>query len=232
MSSSILSVSRHCRLPPPSTETLDELTEIVAREYSGIPNSNRQRPDFPSSPISHKQAATQVFYRTVKDTPQLRIEFPLPDLKSKWALQVSLHDRRSHLICFVDHQGPQPGQYISHFAGHESPGSILADLKDRGWATSLSSSCSNGAAGFEFLRININLTAIGLSELRPFNPSSLITDRIDSLYRELRIDSLHRLQIPRSPSLDSTSALVLGRIITTRSDCLALQGERSTSKHR
>ncbi|GAA5854680.1 hypothetical protein JCM5353_000824 [Sporobolomyces roseus] len=123
-------------------QTLDELTDIVAREYSAIPNSNRQRPEFPSSPISSHQAATEVSYRTVKDTPQLRLEFPLADLKSKWAIQ--------------------PGQYISHFLGHEGSGSILADLKDRGWATSLSSSCSNGAAGFEFLRININLTASGL----------------------------------------------------------------------
>lgn len=56
----------------------------------------------------------------------------------------------------------QPGQFISHYVGHEGPGSILEQLKKLGWATSLSSSASNGAAGFEFFRININLSATGL----------------------------------------------------------------------
>ncbi|GAA5931722.1 uncharacterized protein JCM15063_001550 [Sporobolomyces koalae] len=125
-----------------SNQSLDELVDVVTREYSAIPNSNRPRPEFPSSPISTEQAATEVTYRTIKDAPQLRLEFPVPDLKSKWQTK--------------------PGDYISHFIGHEGEGSILAELKDRGWATSLSSGCSSGAAGFDFLRININLTAIGL----------------------------------------------------------------------
>lgn len=56
----------------------------------------------------------------------------------------------------------QPGHFISHYVGHEGPGSILEQLKKLGWATSLSSSASNGAAGFEFFRININLSATGL----------------------------------------------------------------------
>lgn len=75
-------------------ETLNELTDIVSREYSDVPNTNRQRPEFPSSPISADQASTEISYRTVKDTPQLRIEFPLPDLKSKWQTKVSSSIRK------------------------------------------------------------------------------------------------------------------------------------------
>ncbi|GAA6006563.1 hypothetical protein JCM11491_005007 [Sporobolomyces phaffii] len=129
-----------------SNQSLDDLTDIVTREYSDIPNSNRPRPEFPSSPISPEQASTLVSYRTVKDSPQLRIEFPLPDLKWRWQTK--------------------PGQFVSHYVGHEGEGSILAELKDRGWATSLSSGNGNGAAGFDFLRININLTASGLKNYR------------------------------------------------------------------
>ncbi|GAA6060548.1 hypothetical protein JCM10212_006912 [Sporobolomyces blumeae] len=127
-------------------QTLDELTDVVAREYSDIPNANRRRPEFPSSPIGSRQERTEVSYRTVKDTPQLRIEFPLPDLRAKWKTK--------------------SGRYASHFVGHEGPGSILAELKDRGWAVSLSSSCSNGAPGFDFLRIQINMTALGLANYK------------------------------------------------------------------
>lgn len=86
---------------------------------------------------------TEISYRTIKDVPTLRIEFPLPDLREFWA--------------------SKPGRFIAHYVGHEGPGSILAELKKLGWATSLSASSSNGSPGFEFFRININLTAIGLS---------------------------------------------------------------------
>ncbi|GAA5919925.1 hypothetical protein JCM1841_000046 [Sporobolomyces salmonicolor] len=129
-----------------SSQSLDELADIVISEYSNIPNVNREAPIFPVSPISPAVAQTEISYRTVKNTPQLRIEFALPDLRASWPTK--------------------PGRYLSHFAGHEGPGSILADLKERGWATSLSSSSSNGAPGFEFFRININMTATGLAHYK------------------------------------------------------------------
>lgn len=56
----------------------------------------------------------------------------------------------------------QPSQYLGHFIGHEGPGSILSDLKARGWATGLSAGGGSGSAGFDFFRINLSLTATGL----------------------------------------------------------------------
>lgn len=65
----------------------------------------------------------------------------------------------------------QPSRYLSHQIGHEGPGSILSFLKKKGWATSLSASGSgNGAPGFEFLRVSVHMTALGLSK-RPFFPA-------------------------------------------------------------
>ncbi|GAA5879693.1 hypothetical protein JCM8547_008957 [Rhodosporidiobolus lusitaniae] len=129
-----------------SNHSLDELAEIVSNEYSDIPNANLHAEDYLVPPISANEAKTEVSYRTIKDTPQLRIEFGLPDLQH--------------------HYHTKPGRYISHFVGHEGPGSILAELKSRGWATSLSSSTDNGARGFDFLRINISLTAVGLTHYK------------------------------------------------------------------
>jgi len=105
---------------------------------------------------------------------------------------------KASLICLVNHACSQPGQYLSHFLGHEGAGSILADVKDRGWATSLSSSCSNGAAGFEFLRININLTAIGLSE------SILLSIASEVSYSSTRM-SLQRITHRSCPSFINIS---------------------------
>ncbi|GAA5908366.1 hypothetical protein JCM6882_007915 [Rhodosporidiobolus microsporus] len=129
-----------------SNHSLDDLASMVVSEYSDVPNANLAVPDYPDPPITAKEGQTEVSYRTVKDTPQLRIEFGLPDLREQYATK--------------------PGRYLSHYFGHEGPGSILAELKARGWATSLSASSSNGGRGFDFMRVNVNLTATGLKHYK------------------------------------------------------------------
>ncbi|GAA5943355.1 hypothetical protein JCM3775_005906 [Rhodotorula graminis] len=129
-----------------SNHPLDDLTSLVVAEYSDVPNANLAPTTFPSPPISATEAQTEITYRTVKDTPQLRVEFGLPDLREHWAIK--------------------PGRFLSHYLGHEGPGSILAELKTHGWATSLSASSANGAAGFDFFRIGISLTATGLEHYK------------------------------------------------------------------
>lgn len=46
--------------------------------------------------------------------------------------------------------------------GHEGKGSILSHLKNKGWANAVSAGAGNGAVGFEFFKINIDLTKEGL----------------------------------------------------------------------
>ncbi|BGP22999.1 a-pheromone processing metallopeptidase ste23 [Rhodotorula toruloides] len=124
-------------------QSLDELTRLVLREYSDIPNSNLEPSHFPVPPISPVVSGKQISYRTVKDTPRLRIEFGMPDLRRHWRTK--------------------PGRFVSHYLGHEGEGSVLAVLKSLGWANSLSSSSGGGGArGFDFFRVEISLTATGL----------------------------------------------------------------------
>lgn len=65
-------------------------------------------------------------------------------------------------------QGPhfrsKPGQFLSHFIGHEGQGSILSHLKAKGWSNHLSAGASNGADGFEFFKVSVDLTQEGLGE--------------------------------------------------------------------
>ena len=60
----------------------------------------------------------------------------------------------------------QPANYIAHFVGHEGRGSILSYLKRKGWSNLLRSGTSNSAAGFNFMKITVDLTATGLQEWR------------------------------------------------------------------
>jgi len=51
---------------------------------------------------------------------------------------------------------------VSHLIGHEGPGSLLSELKNRGWVNSLVAGESSGAKGFSFFGINVDLTEDGI----------------------------------------------------------------------
>ncbi|KAL8277256.1 hypothetical protein RQP46_010325 [Phenoliferia psychrophenolica] len=130
-----------------SSQSLDELQDQVVQHYSPIPNLGLPPMTFPVPLISDHEFKTEISYRTIKDAPELRIEFPVPDQGALW---------RS-----------KPGSYISHLIGHEGPSSCLSALKKLGWASSLGSSGSgHGAPGFDTFRISINLTALGLAHYK------------------------------------------------------------------
>ncbi|SPO41170.1 related to STE23 - Metalloprotease involved in a-factor processing [Pseudozyma flocculosa] len=124
-------------------EPLDQLTTWVIDKFSGVRNTGRNPPEFPSSPLKPEQLQKQVFYKTVRDMRSMRIAFPIPD------------------------QGPlyrtKPSHFLSHFIGHEGEGSILSHLKRKGWCNRISAGGSDGANGFQFFKINIDLTKDGLA---------------------------------------------------------------------
>lgn len=67
----------------------------------------------------------------------------------------------------------KPTTILSHFIGHEGPGSLHSYLKQKGWLTSLSSGFLPNAKGFGFFIINIMLTKTGLgrSPIYPIHPT-------------------------------------------------------------
>lgn len=68
---------------------------------------------------------------------------------------------------FLDEQDlyrEHPSRYASHLIGHEGPGSLLAFLKKKGWANSLSAGASPVAKGSAFFYIGIKLTEDGLGK--------------------------------------------------------------------
>lgn len=63
------------------------------------------------------------------------------------------------------HWRHKPADYISHFVGHEGPGSLHSYLKAKGWVTSLSTGTQNIARGFNMFKITLHLTQDGFSKL-------------------------------------------------------------------
>jgi insulysin len=80
--------------------------------------------------------------KSVKDRRSLELTFPFPDEGPLYATK--------------------PGSFLSHMIGHEGTGSILSHLKNKGWANALSAGAGNGAHGFEFFKVNVDLTQAGL----------------------------------------------------------------------
>ena len=59
----------------------------------------------------------------------------------------------------------QPANFVSHFVGHEGPGSLYSHLKNKGWATGLSCGPQDLARGFAMLRVTVELTKEGFGKL-------------------------------------------------------------------
>lgn len=71
----------------------------------------------------------------------------------------------------ADLYASKPGSFLSHLVGHEGKGSVLSFLKLKGWANGMSAGAgNNGAAGFDFFKINVDLTKDGLGASLPVLP--------------------------------------------------------------
>ena len=135
-----------CLLTPElfAADTLDATTAMVVSQFAAVPNRHITPPEFPGSPLTSDELGRTVFVKSVKDARILELTFPFPDESDLYA--------------------SKPGSFISHLIGHEGAGSVLSYLKEKGWANGMSAGAGNGAAGFEFFKIQVDLTQEGLGE--------------------------------------------------------------------
>lgn len=119
---------------------------MVVSQFAAVPNRHITPPEFPGSPLTSDELGRTVFVKSVKDARILELTFPFPDESDLYA--------------------SKPGSFISHLIGHEGAGSVLSYLKEKGWANGMSAGAGNGAAGFEFFKIQVDLTQEGLGEYR------------------------------------------------------------------
>ncbi|KAK4701450.1 insulysin, partial [Phenoliferia sp. Uapishka_3] len=124
-------------------DSLDDLAKTVVEQFSPSPNRHLPVPNFPGNPLGEKELKTTIILRSVKDQRILDITFPFPDESPLYATK--------------------PGSFLSHLIGHEGPGSVLSYLKGKGWANGISAGAGNGATGFMFFKIHVDLTAEGLA---------------------------------------------------------------------
>merc|ERR1719468_200162 len=121
-------------------ESLDELQTYAVDMFSAIPNKNLNKTDFENDP--YKRDATYVYNVVpVQDLRQLSLSWVIPDGRDSYK--------------------SNPSNYISHLVGHEGEGSLLSELKRKGWCSNLYAGARREARGFQFFNLIVDLSEEG-----------------------------------------------------------------------
>ncbi|KAJ3120829.1 hypothetical protein HK100_012638 [Physocladia obscura] len=123
-------------------ESLEELQTWAETKFNNIENKNLIPREYADNPLGENELGKLVRIKPVRDDKTIVITFPWPDTYSVYK--------------------KAPNKYITHLIGHESEGSILSTLKKLGLASSLTCYQSHGAKGFDFLKIEITISDLGL----------------------------------------------------------------------
>ena len=136
---------------------LDQLGNKARNLFSDVPKRDVhfERPDVPV--FVPEQLPLDMHIKPVKEIRELRFTFPLPEIISQY----------QH----------KPVQLLSNLIGHEGDGSILALLKKKGWAESLSAGRSLSTRHASTMVVGIGLTKSGL--LHQEEITSILMEYID-----------------------------------------------------
>lgn len=125
-------------------ESLDVLESWVTELFSAVKNKDLPQNRWDDvQPFTPEYMSRMIYAKPVMDTRTLDIMFNYQDEELMYE--------------------SQPSRYISHLIGHEGPGSILAYIKAKGWATELSAGDLPLCPGAAFFNVSIRLTEDGLS---------------------------------------------------------------------
>ncbi|XP_065058104.1 insulin-degrading enzyme-like [Rhopilema esculentum] len=126
-------------------ESISDLEKAILPLFSLVENKGSQVKEYLQHPLGPEQLPVQLDIVPIKDSQNLHLTFPMPDLQK--------------------HYEAKPDHYVAHLIGHEGHGSILSVLKKKGWINSLSAGSSKGAKGFSFFVVNMELTEDGIGHV-------------------------------------------------------------------
>eukprot|EP00041_Stephanoeca_diplocostata_P008803 m.131877 g.131877 ORF g.131877 m.131877 type:complete len:1030 (+) comp17483_c0_seq1:47-3136(+) len=126
-------------------DSLDDLEAMVRSKFSDIENKNVVSPLHEMHPHADaKKILVQAI--PVKDVRYLDLSFAIKDQTANFK--------------------SQPGHYLSHLLGHEGKGSLLSQLKAKGWVDALSAGAMTGEVGtYGFFKVSLDITKEGLAAI-------------------------------------------------------------------
>ncbi len=126
-------------------ESLDELENLARDKFSAIANTGSEAPQTDEPLFLADQLPAILEYQPIRNNRSLSYSFPIP----------------VHLERYRE----KPTAYIGHLIGHESEGSLLALLRDLGWANGLSAGGGISHEDNATFSVNISLTEEGQNHI-------------------------------------------------------------------
>ncbi|EJD02250.1 uncharacterized protein FOMMEDRAFT_109506 [Fomitiporia mediterranea MF3/22] len=160
-------------------ESLDELAHMVAVMFSPIKNRGQDPvPLILEHPFGKDERGSVVHVKTIMDFYELELSYPLPYQAPFWEVK--------------------PTRYLSHFIGHEGPGSLHSYLKNKGWITALTAGQQRLWRGFEMFKITVRLTKDGFQNCREalktcYKYLNLLRDSVLPAWTQSEIQALAEL---------------------------------------
>jgi len=122
-------------------EPIAELERMARTYFAAVQDRGLEREEFAKTPVLKPPISRSITIRPVKSIRQLRLMFPIPPQRQKYSAKSA--------------------DLLAHLLGHEGRGSILALLRELGWATSLSAGTGPDSREFAFFTISVGLTPEG-----------------------------------------------------------------------
>lgn len=126
-------------------ETLDELEVLARRYFSGVENRDRSAPLTSAPLFTDASLPALLEISPVRDTRALTFTFPIPVV--------------------AQHYQSKPLEYLGSVLGHEGEGSLLALLRQKGWANGLSAGGGFSYPDTATFTVNVALTEEGVAHV-------------------------------------------------------------------
>jgi len=135
-------------------QPLDELEALITERFAGVPDRGLARPSIEAPLVEEQSLPRAVRLESVRDSQRVSFLFPVPDPETAYR--------------------HKPADYLAHLLGHEGEGSLLAALREAGWADGLSAGVTRGDGRHALFAVDISLTPEG-AEALPRVQASLFT---------------------------------------------------------
>lgn len=126
-------------------EPLEALESRVRERFAAVPDRDLNAPSVETSLARDEDLPARLRVKSLEDRHTLEFLFPIDDP--------------------VDTYTDKPASYLANLLGHEGEGSLLARLREAGWADGLSAGTSNADGRHAMFDISISLTDAGTSHV-------------------------------------------------------------------
>ena len=126
-------------------QNIDELKLLAQRYFSAIQNKNIPAATIDVPQFDKTKLPMQINVKTIQDTRSLSLSFPTPATQAHWRTK--------------------PLYLLSSLVGYEGEGSLLALLKEKGWATGLGASPGEEFTNENSFNVYISLTPAGFEHI-------------------------------------------------------------------